>query len=110
MPRGRQCERDPAPETAAVRVPPSAWITSQSSQTVRSPSESIEYAARSARPMSRWISTVRPFCLPSLASRRVRCPVEAGSIPYSAVSHPRPEPCSQRGTPSSTEAVQRTRV
>ncbi len=35
---------------------------------------------------------------------------EAGSIPYSAVSQPRPLPASQRGTPSSTLAVQRTRV
>ena len=46
--------------------------------------------ARSERPSSRWISTVRPFCLPALASRCVRWPVEAGSIPYSAVSQPRP--------------------
>ena len=66
--------------------------------------------ARSARPISRWISTVRPFCLPSLASRAVRSPVEAGSIEYSAVSQPRPESRSQRGTRSSSEAVQSTRV
>src|SRR3954463_4189485 len=43
-------------------------------------------------------------------SRVLRCPVEAGSIPYAAVSHPRPWPCIQRGTDSSTEAVQITRV
>ena len=43
-------------------------------------------------------------------SRVLRCPVEAGSIPYSAVSQPRPWPCIQRGTDSSTEAVQITRV
>ena len=60
--------------------------------------------------MSRWISTVRPFCLPVLASRWVRWPVEAGSIEYSAVSQPRPLPASHRGTPSSSEAVQRTLV
>src|SRR4029453_10514463 len=35
---------------------------------------------------------------------------EAGSIPYSAVIHPRPLPTSQRGTPSSMDAVQSTRV
>ena len=66
--------------------------------------------ARSARPISRWISTVRPFWRPVLASRCVRCPVEAGSIEYSAVSQPRPVPYSQRGTPSSSDAVQSTRV
>ena len=58
-----------APEIAAQRVPPSAWSTSQSSQSVRSPSASKSVTARSARPISRWISTVRPFCLPALASR-----------------------------------------
>jgi hypothetical protein len=36
--------------------------------------------------------------------------VEAGSIPYSAVSQPRPWPAIQRGTDSCTEAVQITRV
>ena len=43
-------------------------------------------------------------------SRCLRSPVEAGSIPYSAVTQPRPEPTSQRGTPSWAEAVQMTRV
>ncbi len=43
-------------------------------------------------------------------SRCLRSPVEAGSIPYSAVSQPRPLPASQRGTPSSTDAVQITFV
>jgi hypothetical protein len=36
--------------------------------------------------------------------------VDAGSIPYSAVTHPRPEPASQRGTLSWAEAVHITRV
>jgi hypothetical protein len=36
--------------------------------------------------------------------------VDAGSIPYSAVTQPRPLPASQRGTLSSAEAVQITRV
>ena len=99
-----------APEIAAQRVPPSACRTSQSSQTVRSPSAWKSVTARSARPISRWISTVRPFCLPPGASRGVRSPVEAGSIPYSAVIQPLPRPDIQRGTNSSTEAVQRTIV
>ena len=48
------------PVMAAVRVPPSAWITSQSSWIVRSPSAGRSTTARSARPISRWISCVRP--------------------------------------------------
>ena len=43
-------------------------------------------------------------------SRSLRSPVEAGSIAYSAVTHPRPEPSIQRGTEAVTEAVQMTRV
>ena len=43
-------------------------------------------------------------------SRCLRSPVEAGSIPYSAVSQPPPLPAIQRGTLSWTEAVQITRV
>jgi hypothetical protein len=43
-------------------------------------------------------------------SRCLRSPVEAGSIPYSAVTHPRPDPASQRGTDSWADAVQITRV
>ena len=40
----------------------------------------------------------------------MRLPVEAGSIPYSAVTQPRPLPDIQRGTPASTLAVQITCV
>ena len=65
---------------------------------------------RSERPISRWISTPRPSCLPRLMSRALRSPVEAGSIAYSAVTQPRPLPSIQRGTESLTEAVQITRV
>ena len=65
---------------------------------------------RSDRPISRWISTERPSAFPRLMSRCLRSPVEAGSIPYSAVTQPRPEPASHRGTPACTEAVQITRV
>jgi hypothetical protein len=40
----------------------------------------------------------------------LRSPVDAGSIPYSAVTQPRPFPINQRGTLSWTDAVQMTRV
>src|SRR5712691_1206331 len=99
-----------APVTDAVRVPPSASMTSQSTQTVRSPRLCWFMTARSERPMSRWISSVRPDCFPRAASRGVRCSVARGSIPYSLVTQPLPEPFRNWGTPSSTLAVQTTRV
>ena len=43
-------------------------------------------------------------------SRCLRSPVDAGSIPYSAVTQPRPDPVRQRGTASWIDAVQITRV
>ena len=58
--------------------------------------------------MSRWISWVRPRGLPP--SRGVRVVVERGSIEYSAVTHPWPDPLRKRGTPFSTEAAHSTRV
>jgi hypothetical protein len=42
-----------APVIAAVRVPPSAWITSQSRITVRSPRACMSTAERRLRPISR---------------------------------------------------------
>ena len=60
--------------------------------------------------MSRWISTVLPSGRPRETPRCVRSPVDAGSIAYSAVIHPRPLFASQRGTLSSTVAVQSTIV
>ena len=99
-----------APVMAAVRVPPSAWSTSQSMSTCRSPIATRSVAARNERPMSRWISCVRPVCLPLAASRSVLVCVERGSIPYSAVTHPRPEPLTWLGTFSSAVALQSTRV
>jgi hypothetical protein len=63
-----------------------------------------------ARPISRWISIVRPCCFPRDASRSTRSPVDAGSSEYSAVIHPRPWLRSQRGTSSCTIAVQSTIV
>jgi uncharacterized protein YbjT (DUF2867 family) len=61
---------------AEVRVPPSAWSTSQSTQTVRSPSLLRSSGARMARPMSRWISCDRPSIFPFALSRCFRCNVE----------------------------------
>mmetsp|Transcript_5509 Transcript_5509/g.9853 ORF Transcript_5509/g.9853 Transcript_5509/m.9853 type:complete len:522 (+) Transcript_5509:215-1780(+) len=99
-----------APVIAAVRVPPSACNTSQSSVMVRSPSRARSNTARSERPIRRWISCVRPLCLPLAASRSPRVWVARGSMPYSAVTQPSPEPRLCGGTRSSTEAVQSTRV
>ncbi len=93
-----------------MRVPPSAWMTSQSRVMVRGPMARRSTAARSARPTSRWISSVRPPCLPRAASRCIRSWVERGSMPYSAVTQPSPLPRKNGGTFSSTLAVQRTRV
>ena len=94
----------------AVRVPPSACSTSQSTVTCTSPSTTRSHTARSERAMSRWISWVRPDCLPLAASRDARSGVEPGSIEYSAVTHPLPLPRIHGGTRSSTDAVHRTLV
>src|SRR5262249_24279846 len=90
--------------------PPSAWITSKSMEICRSPSLGRSTTARSARPIRRWISCVRPEGWPAVASRRVRSVVARGSMPYSAVTQPRPCPLSQGGMRSSTLAVQLTCV
>jgi len=95
---------------AAVRVPPSACSTSQSSVRVRSPSACKSNTARSERPIRRWISCVRPLCLPLAASRALRVWVARGSMPYSAVTQPAPLPFWCGGTLSSTLAVHSTRV
>ena len=58
-----------APVMEAVRVPPSAWITSQSTQSVRSPRAFMSTTARSERPMRRWISWVRPEAPPRARPR-----------------------------------------
>ena len=60
--------------------------------------------------MSRWISWVRPDCLPLAASRAPRVCVARGSMPYSAVIQPLPLPRRKPGTPSSMLAVHSTRV
>ena len=99
-----------APVIEAVRVPPSAWMTSQSRCRVRSPNACKSKAARSERPIRRWISCVRPDCLPRAASRSMRVCVERGSMPYSAVIQPWPLPFRKPGTLSSMLAVQMTLV
>ncbi len=104
------CRATKPPQMLAVRVPPSACSTSQSTITWRSPSAFMSHAARSERPINRWISTVRPLCLPLAASRSMRSGDAPGSIEYSAVTHPLPLPRIQRGTSSSTLAVHSTRV
>src|SRR4051794_4876032 len=60
--------------------------------------------------MRRLISCVRPPILPRTDSRSPRVLVARGSIEYSAVTQPSPLPLRQRGTPSVTEAVQKTLV
>ncbi len=100
------------PVTEAVRVPPSAWSTSQSSQMVRGPSALRSTTARSERPISRWISDERPSSRPAEMSRCLRSIVEYGSMLYSAVSQPPPTfwYFIHRGTSSCTVAAQMTRV
>jgi hypothetical protein len=95
---------------AAVRVPPSAWSTSQSRTSVFSPSAFVSITARRLRPISREISWVRPPILPLTASRSPRVFVALGSIAYSAVTQPCPLPRRQRGTPSVKDAAHSTRV
>ena len=89
-------------------MPPSARITSQSTTTVRGPSPGRSVTALSERPIRRSISRVRP---PAPLRSRLRLVwVARGSIPYSAVTHPAPLASLHAGTPSATEAVQRTLV
>ncbi len=96
---------------AAVRVPPSACSTSQSRWMVRSPRAlDRSNTARSERPIRRWISCVRPVCLPRAASRSLRVCVARGSMPYSAVTQPSPLPLLVRRHLLSTEAVHSTLV
>jgi len=66
--------------------------------------------ARSERPISRCISSVRPPCLPLVASRGTRSAVALGIMAYSAVTQPRPCPLRNGGTFSSTDTVQMTFV
>src|SRR5918999_3281066 len=67
-------------------------------------------AARRLRPISRLISWVQPLTRPLTDSRSVRVLVARGNMAYSLVTHPRPDPLRQRGTPSVTLAATSTRV
>ena len=91
-------------------MPPSACSTSQSTVIDTSPKASKSTTARKARPIKRWISTVRPVCLPFAASLGTRVCVARGNKEYSAVTQPVPVPFKKRGTRSSTLAVQSTFV
>ena len=108
--RRQSCSATQAPVMEAVRVPPSAWSTSQSTVICISPSAWRSTTARRLRPIRRWISSVRPPCLPAAASRRIRSPVARGSMPYSAVTQPLPLLRIQPGTFSSRLAVHSTWV
>src|SRR3954470_13887076 len=95
---------------AAGRVPPSACSTSQSRVSVRSGIAERSTTARRLRPISRWISAVRPDGLPWFTSRPERVWVARGSMEYSAVSQPSPESFLKGGTRLSTLAATRTGV
>ena len=104
------CAATKAPVIAAVRVPPSAWSTSQSSEIVRSPSaREVEHAAQRAADQA--LDLLRAAAL--LAARRLAVAARVrrrGSMPYSAVTQPSPLPRLCGGTFSSTDAVHSTLV
>ena len=91
-------------------MPPSACRTSQSTVIVRSPSLARSTTPRSERPISRWISCVRPPILPRADSRSLRSLVARGSIEYSAVTQPVPLPRRWGGTRSAMVAAHSTSV
>ena len=95
---------------AAVRVPPSAWSTSQSMMMVFSPSAFASTLARSDLPTRREISWVRPPGRPLTDSRSPRVLVARGSMAYSAVTQPSPLPRRHLGTSSVALAAHSTRV
>ena len=73
---------------AAVRVPPSAWITSQSSVICCSPSAEVDHRAQRTTDQALDLHRAAAL-LAGEASRRVRSEVARGSMPYSAVTQPR---------------------
>ena len=92
----------------AVRVPPSASITSASIFTLipaKAPKSNTE---RRLRPMRRWISTLRESV--RFRSRALRPRVEPGNIAYSAVSQPLFSASRKGGTEKDAFAVTSTRV
>lgn len=94
----------------AVRVPPSACKTWQSTANVCGPIRLKSIAARSDRPMSRWISVPRESVCP-IFGQGFRCGVDPGNITYSAVTHPPARRSSnQGGNSAATDTVQSTTV
>jgi len=85
--RASYIARKAPPVMAAVRVPPSACNTSQSTVSVTSPPQARHVDPRSGRerPISRWISWVRPFVRPApgLPAHPLNA-WEEGSMEYSA--------------------------
>ena len=108
-PRQARARATKPPVTEAVRVPPSPCKTSQSTVMVRSPRRRISTAARRLRPISRWISALRPDSFSLSTSRRDRSRLARGSMEYSAVTQPQPGR-TWGGTRSSTEALHSTTV
>ena len=99
-----------APVIDAVLVPPSAWITSQSTQIVLSPNLFKSTTDLIALPINLCISCVLPSIFPLDASLIFLCCVALGSIEYSAFIHPVPLFLKKGGTFSSTDAVHITFV
>ena len=77
---------------------------------MRSPSAAKSITARRLRPISRWISELRPLGRPRVTSRAERLAVARGSMAYSLVTQPRPLPWRNGGTRFSTLAATSTRV
>ena len=104
------CSATNAPDIEAVRVPPSAWITSQSIKICISFNKLRSVTALNDLPIKRCISCVLPDCLPLTASRDILSDVDLGSIPYSAVTQPCWEFLSHLGTFWSKDALHNTWV
>ena len=94
-----------APVIAAVRVPPSAWMTSQSRVICARPAPS----GRRPRAASGRSGAGSPGCGPIACPARPRagrgCGWRAAACRIRPVTQPRPLPRSQPGTPCSTLAV-----
>src|SRR6266511_579812 len=81
-------------------------MTSQSTRIVRSPNCVRSAITRRLRPTSRWISCVRPDCLPSAASRRARVVVARGMLPRATNTRARREAAEGRQS-GRTQEIQR---
>ena len=94
----------------AVRVPPSACSTSQSMHDGVLADRLEVHAGPQAAADQPGDLVGTAADAPLTDSRSERVLVDRGSIAYSQVTQPRPEPLRQRGTPSVTLAVHSTRV